>query len=417
MEAENSAAKSKLISLLRKSEKYTKTDMVYLLKGGFWLNLNNVISSGLSFVLSILFAKYVSKEAYGSYQFLISFASILGTLTLTGMNAAVTGAVARGFEGIYRESVRIQVKYSLLPIFAGVVAALYYFYRGNSELSVPLIAVAIFMPLANAFNTWSAYTNAKKDFYYYFYQSQKINLIYYIAMIGCIYLVPTSTALVFVNFLALSVGNWLVYRASLNKFRPNENRDPEAIRYGKNLSVSSVLPLIALHIDNILVFHLLGPTQLAIYAFASNIPEKFMSLVRPISTLAFPKIAVKETTEARNILGPKVLRFLILSIFMSAIFIIAAPYLYKIFFPKYIESVIYSQAYILAAAIAATTSFCVSYMFATRSSKIFYYNAINPVVNIGFIVLGAYLFGIWGVIGARVVGSTFSLLFSFLMEK
>jgi short subunit fatty acids transporter len=76
MEAENSAAKSKLISLLRKSEKYTKTDMVYLLKGGFWLNLNNVISSGLSFVLSILFAKYVSKEAYGSYQFLISFASI-----------------------------------------------------------------------------------------------------------------------------------------------------------------------------------------------------------------------------------------------------------------------------------------------------------------------------------------------------
>jgi O-antigen/teichoic acid export membrane protein len=102
---------------------------------------------------------------------------------------------------------------------------------------------------------------------------------------------------------------------------------------------------------------------------------------------------------------------------MSAIFIIAAPYLYKIFFPKYIESVIYSQAYILAAAIAATTSFCVSYMFATRSSKIFYYNAINPVVNIGGIVLGAYLFGIWGVIGARVVGSTFSLLFSFLMEK
>ena len=42
--------KNKTYKLLRKSEKYTKTDMVYLTKGGFWLTLGQIISSTSAFL-------------------------------------------------------------------------------------------------------------------------------------------------------------------------------------------------------------------------------------------------------------------------------------------------------------------------------------------------------------------------------
>ena len=99
---------------LRFLERYTKTDMVYLAKNSFWMNSNTVITSGFSFILSIAFAHLVSKETYGVYQFLISISSIIGGLTLIGMNSAVTQAVARGFEGVLRESVKVQLKFGLL---------------------------------------------------------------------------------------------------------------------------------------------------------------------------------------------------------------------------------------------------------------------------------------------------------------
>ena len=64
--------KEYLFSLLRLSEKYFKTDMVYLAKSGFWINLSYIAGSVFSLVSSIAFAYFVSKETYGIYKYIIS---------------------------------------------------------------------------------------------------------------------------------------------------------------------------------------------------------------------------------------------------------------------------------------------------------------------------------------------------------
>ena len=46
-------ARNSLIRLLRWSEKYTKTDMVYLAHTGFWSNLNAFFTAFLSLLLYI----------------------------------------------------------------------------------------------------------------------------------------------------------------------------------------------------------------------------------------------------------------------------------------------------------------------------------------------------------------------------
>ncbi len=409
--------KNWIFSILRRSEKYTKTDMVYLAKGSFWLNLNNIISTLLAFILSILFANYVTKETYGNYQFIVSIASIIGTLSLTGMNAAVTQAVARKLEGVLKDSVKTQIRFSFIPFLIGLCISAYYLIQTNNVISISVLIISILMPFSNSLNTWGAFVSGKKRFDSFFWQSQIINSLYYVAMIFIIFLAPSAIFLVIANFGAMFIGNLIAYFYTINKFKPNNNSENAALDYGKKLSLSSILPLVALQIDNILVFHLLGAQNLAIYAFASNIPDKFMSLVRPLSTLALPKMAERAEGWEKSSFVPKVLRFFVLSVFMSLIFIIFAPLIYHTLFPAYQESIRYAQIYIFATAFSATASFCISAIFASRSNNIFKFNIFNPIINILAITLGAYTLGIWGAILGKIIGSGFSFLYSFVLEK
>src|SRR5262245_3218380 len=92
---------------------YLHTDMVYVAKSTFWLNANFVISGFLSFAISIAFAHLLPKEAYGTYQFVLSLASFVTAFTLTGMNVAIIRAVSRGYEGGFVPSIRMQLKWSV----------------------------------------------------------------------------------------------------------------------------------------------------------------------------------------------------------------------------------------------------------------------------------------------------------------
>jgi O-antigen/teichoic acid export membrane protein len=401
--------KHKAVSGLRWLEQYAKTDMVYLVRNSFWVNANTVITSVFSFVLSILFARYVSKDVYGLYQFLISVSSILGALTLIGMNSAVTQAVARGYEGVFQASIRTQVKYGFASFLAGAAVSLYYFLHGNHLLSFALIIISFSLPLTNALNTWSAFLSGRRNFRGQFVFSQVVNLLYYAGLVAAIIYRPQTLFIICAAFVTNLISNFFVYKRIVRKYAPNQNMEPEALDYGKKLSFSSILPMIALNLDNIAIFHLLGPTELAIYAFASNIPERLLGLLRPISTIAFPKLAAKDPSEVSRVIAQRTLQFLALSLVCGLIYIACAPLLFRIFFPQYAASVAYSQIYILAAAISTAATLPVTSLFATRSKKIFTFNIANPVFNIAIIYGLAYAYGIWGAIFGRIIGNAFQL--------
>lgn len=397
--------KIKIVSLLRWSEKYTKTDMVYLTKNSFWINANTIIVSIFSFVLSIAFARFVSKDTYGIYQFVISLSGIIGAFTLTGMNTAVTQAVARGFEGVFQKSVRTQIKFAFIPLLIGLAISLYYALNLNSTLSTSLIIVAIFLPLSNALNTWGAFLNGKKEFGNYFKLNQITNFIYYGGMITSIILLPNVILLIALNFLLGIVSNLVIYKLVVKKYKPNQNQDNENIHFGKKLSLSNILPIIALSIDNIIIFHYLGATNLAIYAFASNIPERLGGLMRPISMIAFPKFSEQDPEILKENIYKKTLKFFILAIIAGIIYIFISPYFFKLLFPLYTDSVFYSQLYTIAVIISLTATLPLTSIYARKLSRIYILNIIYPLASIILLVLGGYFGGLIGVIYAKIASS------------
>ncbi|HEY4510903.1 MAG TPA: oligosaccharide flippase family protein, partial [Candidatus Paceibacterota bacterium] len=98
---------------LRGTEKYAKTDMLYLAKGGFWITLGQGISTIAGLALAVGFANLISKEVYGTYSFILSLAGVISVLTLTGTRTAMTQAVARGFEGTLRASFWMSIRWSI----------------------------------------------------------------------------------------------------------------------------------------------------------------------------------------------------------------------------------------------------------------------------------------------------------------
>jgi O-antigen/teichoic acid export membrane protein len=406
-----------IIKWLRKTEKYLQVDIIYLVKNSLWLNSNTVVVGVMSFVVSIAFARYVSKDVYGIYQFILSFGAIIGGTTLVGMNSAVTQAVARGFDGVFRRSIKEQLKFALIPLSIGLIISAYYGLSHNPTISISLAIIAILIPIGNAFNTWSAYLSGKQDFKYLFIFSQIINITYYGGIIICIFVIPSTIPLILANFLLNTIANIIVYILVIRKYTPNTKNDPSAIVYGKKLSLSNLLPMITGNIDNLIIFHFLGATQLALYAFASNIPEKLGGFLKPISSIAFPKLSIKEPDEVASIISSKTYHLFIVTCIGGLLYIFLAPLLFKVFFPAYIASIRYSQIYTIAMIASVVTGLPMTALYATRSKYTYYINIWYPLYSILFICAGAYLYGIWGVIIAKIISNMLLLIHTHYYAK
>ena len=130
----------------KKAEAYLQTDVRYILSGGIWLTMGQVISSGSSFLLSIAFANLLSKEVYGEYKYIISLFGLLGALSLSGLGTSITGSSARGYDGVLRKSFFLCLRWGFLITGVSTLASLYYFLNQNFTLGYSLLVVGVISP-------------------------------------------------------------------------------------------------------------------------------------------------------------------------------------------------------------------------------------------------------------------------------
>lgn len=396
--------RQKVYILLRKSEKYFKTDMVYLVRGSIWLNTNMVITTMLAFLLSVAFANLMPKEQYGLYQFALSIGSILTAFTLTGMNVAVSRSVSMGFEGSFIPSIKIQLKYGFLSFLLSVCIAAYYFYQSNIQIALAVLILGIFIPIQNSFNTYPAFIGGKKDFRRSFWFAQALAIPYTIVMIASLSVTHNPIIIILINLSFNSLANIILHFVTIHIYNPNKKVDPTTISYGKHLSWVGILSTVAGQLDNLLVYHYIGAAQLAVYAFATTIPERVNTSAKVIGNMAFPKFSNKSVVEIRKVIIFKSLQTAIFSLFISSIYIFTAHYIFVLFFPNYLGSVLYSQVYAAMLAISTLTTLPLTALTALQARKeILIFNILNPIINISVLLVAAYLYGIWGLIIAKGV--------------
>jgi len=384
--------------------------MVYLLKTGFWGNAGIITSSLFGLGLYVIFGHYLTQEQYGLYQYLLTLSVFINAFTLTGMNAAVTRSVARGYEGTLRSSVRIQLLWAIVPFLLATAGALYYFFNGNHLLAGGLLILGIFTPLANAFNTYASYLSGKLEVRRAFLYNFAGNVPYYGGVALCAIFFNEALPLLIVNCVLNTVVLYIAYQTTLRTLKPNTEIDPEAKRYGAHLSIMNIPLIILGSLDGILAFHFLGPAGLAFYSFATAIPDQMGKFLKFLPSAALPKFAMSDESALRAGMGRKLFQVLVVSVLLAGIYLILAPIIFKVLFPQYLEVVPYSQLYAISLLLLGSTIVTTALIAKQRVRDLYIFNISSSVTQTIIQLVGVVFWGLAGLIIGKIIGGTLAFI-------
>lgn len=410
--------KSLGIGILKYSEKYTKTDMVYVAKGGFWLGIGQFVSSLSAFLTSIAFANLLSPDAFGIYKYIISINALLLITTLTGMDSAVTQSVARGYDGTLNTGVKEKMKWGVIGTMISFCIALYYFIQGNMVLSISFSITALFVPFFESFDMYNSLLWGKKLFDVQTKYNVIKKVISFFAVIITILLTKNIFIILAVYLLSTTIPNVILFYRTEKLYKSNISIDPESIGYGKNLSIINVIGLIVAEIDKILVFQYVGASDLAKYSLAMAPTDQIKGLMKNVNALAMPKFSQTNIVEIKKNLWNKVFILGFSTLLIVLVYILLAPIFFKLFFPKYLDSIIYSQVLAISLVPVVIAGFLHTILESQKANKELYqYNVYSNVLSLIVLWPLVYFFGLWGAVAAKTINRVTPLILGLSIIK
>lgn len=408
--------KQKLKLLLVWLGKYTGTDMLYVIQGGFWLITGKAALLAISFLLMLAFANWLPRETYGKYQYLIAIFSILSIFTLPGIHTALVKSIAQGKEGTLGLAMREKIKWGVIGSLLALAVASWYFLRGNPALGSAFLLVALFLPFLESFQIYLYFWNGKKRFDIQTKYEVLSSLLVALSLILAIYLTENLLVIISAFLFSHTFFDWLLYKRTL-AYVVNKEEDIQAISFGKHLTVMGFLSVAATHIDKLLLWKFLGAAEVAIYSFAQLPIHRIITAI-PITSLALPKLGKQNIKEKKPDIMKKFYKLFFVFLPLSLLLALVIPLIYKILLPQYLESVIYFQALSLMIALAPFSLLTAALIADLRQKDLYIINTASPLLKIALFFALIPFYGIWGVVAAQLTAQVIiSCLILFYFQK
>ncbi len=406
-----------IYSLLRKSEQYLKTDMVYLTHGGFWLTLWQTSTALSSLAIAVAFAYLLPKEVFGNYKYILSLAAIAGSLSLTGLGGAVTQAVAQGFEQTLSAAFRANFRWGMFVTATSWVMAAYYFINENNTIATALFFIGIILPFLNNFLLYGAFLSGKKYFKENALKGIVLGIVPAVAVISTFFITNNAAFLAIIFLFSSAVVAGLFYFLTVRTHRPVGGVSLKALSYGKHASVMGVVGVVAVQIESVLIFHYLGAAELAAYALALAFPQHIWNLFRNVSTLALPKFSEKSFVGVKFPLTRKIFTLSLAAGIITALYVFLAPLLFEILFPQYTESVLLSQVLSISLLGIASVIPLTALQASLKKKRMYAYTFVSNVFHIVVALISIPIWGLWGAVAAYIAARLFSLALSIFLTR
>ena len=129
----------------------------------------------------------------------------------------------------------------------------------------------------------------------------------------------------------------------------------------------------------------------------------------PFSTLAFPKMAEKSLKEEniKKSIFDKFLKLFLISIPLAIFYILFSPFLFKIFFPAYQESISYSQVLALILIFSPFHFLATTFLAEAKKRELYILNFAPQILKIALFFILIPLFGIWGGVFSILISQAF----------
>jgi polysaccharide biosynthesis protein VpsE len=341
----NPNIKEKIYNALRWSEQYTKTDMIYFVGSNFWLTLGRVIAVGSGFILTVAFANLLSPTSFGTYKYVLAAAGIISAFSLNGLGSAIFRAISKGQKDVTPKAFKIGILWSLPASLATILISLYYFIKGNTQLATAFLFIAATNPLLSNLGIAKSLFPGVGDFKQATFFNIPRTIIPIIAILATLFATQNVLAVLFMYFFSNTIVGWIFYKISIKKLSITEKSEnvEEVVSYGKHMSILGGLQIISSYIDQMLLWHFVGPVALASYAIAYGPIREIRTLVDNIGIIAMPKFAKRDPKMVASTIPSRTKQMFLLLLATTILYIFAAPFLFKIFFPQYISSIFISQ--------------------------------------------------------------------------
>ncbi|MDR3570887.1 MAG: oligosaccharide flippase family protein [Candidatus Pacebacteria bacterium] len=413
----------RLVKILHWSEQYTKTDMKYLARGGFLSLFFQGVNIIASLALAVAVSHLVSKESYGIYKYALSIVTILSLFSLNSIGSAVFQSAAQGFDGALRRAFWDNIRWSFAIFVGAFLFGAYYLFTGNSTLGIGIFVGGLCTPFMISTNLFSSFLGGKKDF-----ERQTIYGIYdsvipIAIFVIIIFFTQDPLILILTYFLTNTLAGWFFYRRTIAAYHTSlHTEDHDMLRYGKHLSVMGILTGIASNLDQILLFHYVGAAQLAIYNFATAIPDQIKGPSKTLDAMLQAQLVHRTGDEIRSGMTNKTLWYFLCCALIAMTYIAIAPYLFALLFPNYAGAVFYSQVYALWILTVAFDPYT-TYLSARRLVREQYiYNVAYTIIQTVGMFIGVIFWGLLGIVVARVItrlalGFVYYLLYRYAIAR
>lgn len=397
-----SSIKRGIYRFLKWSEKYTRTDMIYLARGSFWMSAKRIVYVGTAFVVAVTFANFFPQEAYGEYKYLLSMAGLLAIVTMRGLNTSYLRTVSRGFEGMFWTVLKSRLKWGVIASIIATAIALYYLYQGDTAMAVGFFLSAIFVPPLNAFTVFIPLLNGRKHFQLSAQYETIVQVVAATSIVATVFVTNTVGWVLLTYFVSYSLMRVLITQIVIRRHGLNTKKEDDTISYGKHLTAMVAVSDIASKVDSILTWHFLGAVPLAIYSFANLPPKHLRSLVSSTGLLALIKFSEKEKWQIKKTLPRKIGVFFLGIVPIVFAYIFAAPLIFQLAFPQYIEAIPYTQALSLSLLFYPKILLDSALTAHAEKKSLYIAHTAAPLVNIFLLLMLLPTHGLWGLVAATL---------------
>ena len=396
-------------------------DAIYFAKNSFWVSFKNGVGMVTGFFLSIAFARFVSKEVFGQYTFILSTVYLVNFLSIPKFDFALSQSAARGYDQSLFQATKVSFGGSLVAALVLLGVAGRYFALGDPNLGYGFIFAAVFFPILFGLKTYDHFLIGKKRFDLSAKFAALSSVLTGIVLISAMAL-GHGVVGVILSYLVVNGGMNLWYFWQTRKLVGNKRHDPEVVRYGVYLTLLALTSMVVARLGSALLNHFHGAAVLATYSIAIIIPKAIQNLMQNLVDVAKVKVADRGRKELLTTLKRHWLKWVGLGVITAGFLWVGLPILIPLIYSdKYNDAIRFAQVASLSLIFWPINTFIGTLVLLEKKRKIIALSNFLPSVpNIVLLPVAISLYGIWGVIGVNLLSWLYLTpfqLWAFLRKK
>lgn len=364
-----------------------------------------------SFLTMAIVARYLGPENLGKLSYAQSFVSILSVIASLGLDQILYRDLTKYPDKENRILGTAIVSKFIFGILAFIIAIGLSIFLGNEKILTLLIGITAFTFLINPLGTIgilfqsrveAKYSSQITIFLAFFIPALKLLIIFFGKGIIYFALILLLEALISV------IWSIYIYTAKLHLSLSNWQFDKtvfiQLLKDAWPFLFSGLFAYLYARIDQVMLQHYLGSTEVGLYDSAVKISNLWSFLPALIITSLFPALVNAKQTDRseylRRFRSLTILVMLVTLTYTLITFLLAKPLVLLIFGNSFIGSIAPLQIYIWSGAIAVLGLLVQNYLTAENRGDIYFVlTLVGAVLNI---VLNLFMIPSYGMIGAAI---------------